>query len=385
MSELTLAGSKRVLKLCRTKWEELRHDEARSVLFLRHLDISSEVRRVVVYYTRNIICVVVRLSSKDNRFFYNNSSDLILLARLLETPSKFKDFGFKQNSETLIDVTAHLSNVYIGSSKYERFYGPERSFSFITDDDNSQELEARLKRIDSRLKYLKDYREHVKSLVSKEKKKKKDVVENGQMMRSFVTQNVLSELKAITMSQLECLTLNPDGKGVVYAEKTGQCYWTCPINWNLGDALRGTTKKHYPKTINIGSGDRYYVRFSDGKQIAKGNEEFQEIVSSDKVKMVAFGATKESYVVLYEDGGTAWSYIPRALRKALCSRTPDKPSVQYVALGPGDAYFVRFGDDSVQYGNLTNEMKKALDNCPGTIKEVTYGAGNCLIARYEPS
>ena len=397
MDNLTLQGVRRLVGFNKNEWEVIRHDKKRSIIVVRHLDMCSTVRRVMVYYTRNILSIVIRVSCKRSRFLYNNESDLEVFARLLESPANYKDLGFDDNcasaTPTTPTSTSDECNDHCNSSE------SERSFSFITDDEDEDDLKARLEQINNRLIKLKTCRNRIKCLMNqaekkKQKKKQKqnnrdndddDDDEKSTMMRSFVNQDVLTELHAINISQLVCLSLYPNGKGVIYTEKTGQCYWTCPISCDLGEILDKSNKKNYPLVINLGSGNRYFVRFSNGKQVAKATDELKEAICLDEVNMIAFGPSIDSYVVLYKDGGVAWSLIPSALRKALCSRTPDDAQLEFVSLGPNDAYFLRFNDDSVQYGNINDEMKCALDNCPGIIKQVTYGEGNCLIARYEPA
>jgi len=179
------------------------------------------------------------------------------------------------------------------------------------------------------LEDLKVYRARIQYRIKKSKKEKKD--DDGEKgghlwVRSFVCKDVQNELEQIKMSELKCITLTPDGKGVVYTEKDGECYWTSPIGWDLGEELKKSTKDRYPITINMGTEERYFIKYSNGDVMVHGNEELKEFVKIGDVKMIAFGIEFDSFAVLYEDGGSAWSFVPKALRCLLANRPGNTPS-----------------------------------------------------------
>lgn len=369
---INLDVTRRLASYSKRKWSEIRNDEKKKVAFFRHGDDFSEVRRLIVYYTRGILCLSIRREGKsETEFFYRKDCNVMILAKLLEGPEGYKELGFKANSfkSGCIQTRPRLE-------------------VDITEAGEFADLEEHLKAVEDQLEDLKVYRARIQYRIKKSKKEKKD--DDGEKgghlwVRSFVCKDVQNELEQIKMSELKCITLTPDGKGVVYTEKDGECYWTSPIGWDLGEELKKSTKDRYPITINMGTEERYFIKYSNGDVMVHGNEELKEFVKIGDVKMIAFGIEFDSFAVLYEDGGSAWSFVPKALRCLLANRPGNKdPKVDFVSIGQANEYFVRMSDYTIKYGNIkSGDMQEALDKCPGAIREVTFGKGDCFIARFK--
>jgi hypothetical protein len=90
--------------------------------------------------------------------------------------------------------------------------------------------------------------------------------------------------------------------------------------------------------INFKTGDEGFVRDS---------------MIRDDVSCVAMSG---SYVLmLYDSGGFSYNDAPTQLRNKLVGRQKSSPKPEYVALGPNDTYYVRFGDGSQQWRGIGEE------------------------------
>jgi hypothetical protein len=73
----------------------------------------------------------------------------------------------------------------------------------------------------------------------------------------------------------------------------------------------------------------------------------------DDVSCVAMSGT--NVLMLYDNGSFSCNNAPKQLRNKLTGRQKSLPKPEYVALGPDDAYYVRFADRSSQWGGITDD------------------------------
>ena len=141
--------------------------------------------------------------------------------------------------------------------------------------------------------------------------------------------------------------------------------------------------------LSTGSLECYFAKFQSGEcwwGSAVEDADFQYIMQSWDVYRVAFGpietikvndleqqppSTKNnsnnyktlptnSWIILSHDGGAVWKNLPSRLSNTLESRSPNSAALAEVSLGPGDSYFVRFLDGSIDY-SLPSKIARACE------------------------
>ena len=116
--------------------------------------------------------------------------------------------------------------------------------------------------------------------------------------------------------------------------------------------------------LSTGPHGSYYAEFKSGECCwgsAIEDRDFHNILQAWDVYRVVFGPIEmfedergntratNSWIILGRDGRAAWKNLPSRLHNRLESRLANWAAPAEVALGPGDSYFVRFLDGSVDY------------------------------------
>ena len=139
--------------------------------------------------------------------------------------------------------------------------------------------------------------------------------------------------------------------------------------------------------LSTGPHGCYYVEFRSG-EVWWGNavddNDFLRILEEWDVYRVVFGPIEvfedesgnsqiaNSWIIIGRDGRAAWKNLPSRLHHRLESRLANWAAPAEVSLGPGDSYFVRFLDGSIDYC-LPAEVARVCDHIErygGSITEI---------------
>jgi hypothetical protein len=139
--------------------------------------------------------------------------------------------------------------------------------------------------------------------------------------------------------------------------------------------------------VSTGPHGCYYAEFRSG-EIWWGNavedNDFHAILEQWDVYRVVFGPIEvfedehgnsrvaNSWIILGRDGRAAWKNLPSRLQHQLESRLANWAAPAEVSLGPGDSYFIRFLDGTVDYC-LPAEVAQVCDHIErygGSITEI---------------
>ena len=116
--------------------------------------------------------------------------------------------------------------------------------------------------------------------------------------------------------------------------------------------------------LSTGPHGCYYAEFKSGEcwwGSAVEDRDFHAIIQSWDVYRVVFGSIvafedergikrlTNSWIILGRDGRAAWKNLPSRLHHRLESRLASWAAPAEVALGPGDSYYIRFLDGTVDY------------------------------------
>ena len=137
--------------------------------------------------------------------------------------------------------------------------------------------------------------------------------------------------------------LSTGSRGCYFAKfQSGECWW-------------GSVVKDIDFQNILTSWDVYRVAFGQIQNIDESSQMTQvssEVASSDNVrnfKSNNVGTSTNSWIILSHDGKAAWKNLPSRLSTKLESRLANSTVPVEVSLGPGDSYFIRFLDGSIDY------------------------------------
>ncbi|OEU20662.1 hypothetical protein FRACYDRAFT_267721 [Fragilariopsis cylindrus CCMP1102] len=94
----------------------------------------------------------------------------------------------------------------------------------------------------------------------------------------------------------------------------------------------------------------YRVAFGPIESVKHDNHELQIPTAQPSEKKHNDKAiSTNSWIILSHDGRAAWKNLPSRLSNKLEERLANRAAPVEVSLGPGDSYFVRFLDGSIDY------------------------------------
>lgn len=171
----------------------------------------------------------------------------------------------------------------------------------------------------------------------------------------------------------KCIAIS--GDAVFLLNEDGHPWWTSGIPTLLYNKVNGRQKSlPRPTYVAMGSYNRYYIRFKDGKSEWVGDLPLQDV--QGKPKIVCFGEDEDSYFILMKDGRKFWNNIPVTVHNKINSRNPRLPGLEFISLGPDGEWFLRWANGVIEWngvdwiGNFSTAREFYFGN---------YGAG---IVRY---
>lgn len=174
------------------------------------------------------------------------------------------------------------------------------------------------------------------------------------------------------------------GQATILLYENGGWAWTSGLTKLLHNKLKGRQRSlPSPVYVAMGSQDRYYIEFADGKSEWVGCDEMgDELKSSSRtVKSVAFGEYWDSYFVVYTDGWWKCKNVPTALSKLIESRR-SRTDLECVSLGPNGEYFLSAKNGRFWCGGLTNSNTNSIKQVEGTIEFMDFGDYDSYLVRY---
>ncbi|EJK69390.1 hypothetical protein THAOC_09363 [Thalassiosira oceanica] len=174
------------------------------------------------------------------------------------------------------------------------------------------------------------------------------------------------------------------GTATVMLYEDGDWMYTAGLPKLLHNKLKGRAKHHpSPVYVAVGSQDRYYIKFSNGKSEWVGCDDLTEELnssSSSKVKSVAFGEEWDSYFVVYTDGGYAYQSVPSELVKLIKKRI--KADLSCVSLGPDGEYYVGAEDGRAWWGGMHADNLSIAGKVKDRIKFMDFGDDDSFFFGY---
>ena len=177
------------------------------------------------------------------------------------------------------------------------------------------------------------------------------------------------------------------GEAMIMLYETGGWAFTSNLPKLLHNKLNGRQKSlPSPLYVALGSQDRYYIRFQDGKCEFVGCDAMIQTLQkkqiSRTVRTVAFGGDWDSYFIVYSDGGYEYSSIPLALHKLIKSRN-GKCDLACVSLGPSGEFYVRTQNEKAWWGGMTTKNLQTVSSVKDRITFLDFGDDDTYFLRYK--
>ncbi len=175
------------------------------------------------------------------------------------------------------------------------------------------------------------------------------------------------------------------GNATILFYEGGGWAWTSGLPKQLHNKLNGRQRTlPSPNYVAMGSQDRYYVKFEDGKSEWVGCDNMTNLLQGTNrtVKTVAFGEDWDTYFVVFADGGWNWGgTIPYALSDLL-GRRNKKGDLECVSLGPAGEYYLKAKNGRAWWGGMTTENLATATKHRDRIEFMDFGDDDTFFLRY---
>jgi len=213
-----------------------------------------------------------------------------------------------------------------------------------------------------------------------------------------------------------------NGRGTVFLYGNGGVAYTPAIPKALYQKLRQLRSSSFssrPCFVALGTRDRYYVSFNDGSADWKSSNSLDKMLkkrvmknntggsgkrglsaggssnggtstegdsSSRLPRSVAFGATYDTFFVVFHDG--SWEYqgrsIPKSLEKKLAERD-DRADLVICNLGPNGEWFIKAENGKMWWSGITPELDLVLKRITknGYLHNMDFGENGSYFVSYD--
>ena len=183
---------------------------------------------------------------------------------------------------------------------------------------------------------------------------------------------------------LTCMACN--GSSVIMLYEDGGWAFSSGLPLKLYNKLNG--RRHSlpsPVYVSLGSQDRYYIEFADGRSEWVGCDGMTKQLQTSKtrkVKSVAFGEYWDSYFIVHTDGFWGYSNVPLALSN-LMDKRKCKSDLDCVSLGPEGEYFISAKNGRAWWGGMRSDAMTQIGKQANNITFVDFGDNGTWLARYK--
>jgi len=189
-----------------------------------------------------------------------------------------------------------------------------------------------------------------------------------------------SAVSCIALGDGCALVLFDDGREPVFSDALAS---QCPqLHEQLTSRAAGMPP---PIDAAIGSEDRFYLRFADGKQEWIASDECTADIKTKPVARVSFGSDWGEYCIIYKDGSCKYADVPSQLEAKLRTPRPKKAPIAAVNLGPEGEWFISFADGTWEMGGCSDSLHDKVDSIVKSgaqIRLIVFGANDAWVVRH---
>jgi hypothetical protein len=178
--------------------------------------------------------------------------------------------------------------------------------------------------------------------------------------------------------RITCAAIN--GKSAVFIYQSGRWKATDKIPRQLLTKL--LQHKSAPVYISIGSKDRYYASFEDGKKVWDGPKSMDFFFLQKPVRCVAFGRAANDIVVVYEDG--SWKHFGNISTglNALLTDNGRASNIDCITMGANGEYFVKDKEGQMWWGGVSEVIEEVFNEMDENGRELQFVDFGCLNDSY---
>ncbi|GFH52418.1 hypothetical protein CTEN210_08894 [Chaetoceros tenuissimus] len=273
----------------------------------RVISFRSSNTRYNVYYTTGTISTSLDHPRQGKTQLFRRNVDMNLLRQIFLNPRIHTDLGYQQTSPS-----RELNSDVKGEEDSARIQKEKLLAERAAIDKEIKECQAILDR------YEKERQEKARKEAEEKERKRKAEFEEAHRREVRARDSKRTErglrakwcglresdnFKKNFRNDTTCVAIGGDTHLCLY-ENGGWAY-SSGLTTNLHKKLHTRALSHpSPDYIAMGSLDRYYIRFANGKSEWVGPKDMTELLQNTnrKVKSVAFGEDFETYFIVFEDG-----------------------------------------------------------------------------------
>ncbi len=184
-------------------------------------------------------------------------------------------------------------------------------------------------------------------------------------------------------STTSCVAVGDDGVNICLYDNGGFAY-SSGLCDNLHKKLHTRASSHpSPDYVALGSNERYYIRFTNGKSEWVGPDNLSKLLQNDRrrVKSVAFGANWEDYFVVFEGGGYAYVGAPYGLEEKINARGK-RGDLEKVTLGPNGEWSLWTQNGRAWWGGIDSDTMKDISKRRNNVTDLKFGSNGNYFIRY---
>jgi hypothetical protein len=250
------------------------------------------------------------------------------------------------------------------------------------DDDKRREAERKER----------EQREEEEREAARERQRKHEAKVAARAMRGTRCQYSLVKADYVDENfneRVTCFATGDSGAHVLLYED-GDWMYTGNIPTLLLNKLKGRAQSHpKPVYVALGTQNRYYIKFDNGKSEWVGCEHMGEYLQKDatQVATVAFGDEWDSYFVVTKGGGYGYQSVPTGLTDKIAAREQSMSKsggdLRSVSLGPGGEWCLEALNNRMWWGGLSSEAYDELRSIKDRVTFMDFGDDDSYFLRYE--
>ena len=378
--------------------EQIFFSEASRVISFRKTSGTGLIR-INVYWTTGTVGTCIDHPRQGKTQLFRRNIDLATLREIFRNPRLHTGSGYyKENNNSTGGMGSH-------------FLHQDNQC-----DDLENEAQMQMKRLDKELERINEEKARLQKILNtfeeerarkRERERKRKAEEAAEAERKRVVQKRRLEKMALELKRSnrgkhitynifegdhvsKCFdetvtSMACGGRTTIMLYESGGHAWTSGLPKLLHNKLNSRQKSLPPPTyVALGSMNRYYVKFKDGKSEWVGSDKMTELLNKESriVKTVAFGEDWDSYFVVFEDGWYSACGIPDGLDDVL-KRRQRRGDLTSVSLGAKGEYFIRARNGRMWWGGINSENLSIINQYRGRIQFIDFcGDNDAFVARY---
>lgn len=343
--------------------EEICLNETSRVISFRR--VSSSNTRYNVYYTTGTVSTSLDHPRQGKTQLFRRNVDMDLLREIFLNPRIHTDLGYQQISKT----KKYIDKDVKGEEEAARIQKEKLLAERAAIDKEIEECQAILDH------YEKERQEKARKEAEEQERKRKAELEESKRKEKLAKDSIPSQkfdyatwcglrennnFKKNFTNDTTCVAIAGDTYICLYDD--GDWHYSSGIITNLHKKLHTRAFSHpSPVYVAMGSLNRYYIRFANGRSEWCGPENMSNLLENTHrvVRTVAFGANFEDYFIVFEDGYWDGYGSFSGLWEKLNARQ-NRTDLDRVSLGPNGEWFLLANNGRAWWGNMSDKLLREL-------------------------